>query len=117
MTEQEKVTRVRLLFVMLIMSLILAAYSYRTAKAQEHKHGITVPDWYDPECCNLKDCRPVEDETIDFSNNAFGPILVYTKENIKLDFPKSRWRNSKDEHYHVCYRGDVVYCAYLPVKA
>lgn len=84
-----------------------------------HEHGVTVPDWYDPDCCNLKDCRPVPEEDIEFAIMGGEPVVIHKPTG--LWFPKSKWRPSQDERYHVCYIEDsadgddsVGYCAYLP---
>lgn len=90
---------------MFLLSLVIAA------KAQEHNHGINVPDWYDPDCCNLQDCRPVLDKDVDFSTDELNQPVVRYKELI---YNKSRWRRSKDERYHACFRGETVYCIYIP---
>lgn len=101
---------------MLALALILAAYSYRTAKSEEHIHGVTVPDWYDYDCCNRADCRPVETKDVDFMTDKFAkPVATYTHESVVLVYDKSRWRKSKDERYHACYRGEIVYCIYIPI--
>lgn len=80
-----------------------------------HEHGGDIPDWYDADCCNLQDCRPVADNEVDFGLNSLGqPIVIHKPTG--LEFTKDRWRISKDERFHVCYRGTSVYtgfCVYL----
>lgn len=114
MSENEKFVKARILWIMLMMSLLLAVYSYRNAKADEHIHGVTVPDWYDLDCCSKSDCHPVETKEVDFSIDKFAqPVATYKT----LTYDKSRWRKSKDERYHACFRGDIVYCIYIPIGA
>jgi len=88
------------------------------AAGQDHNHGTTVPDWYDTDCCNLQDCRPIDAKDVEFGFNGLGnPVVMY--QPIKIEFTKDRWRKSKDERYHACFRGNqdagwTVYCIYLP---
>lgn len=105
---------IRIYVVMFIIACILAICSY--AKAETHEHGITVPDWYDLDCCSKNDCHPVEDKEVDFFTDKFAkPVAIYTNGDVIRVFDKSRWRKSKDEHYHACFRGEVVYCIYIPI--
>lgn len=95
-----------------LVGLLLAAAVY----AQEHEHGINgLPDWYDADCCNVRDCRPVPDEDIEFGLDKLGqPVVIHKPTG--LEFERSRWRTSQDERYHACYRGITVftpYCVYL----
>lgn len=90
----------------------------------DHLHGSDgIPDWYDTDCCNLQDCKPVDDETITFGKSESGaPVVIYTEAERPgykggvlrvFVYEKSRWRTSKDERYHACHRGDTVYCVYI----
>lgn len=78
--------------------------------AQEHEHGKDgLPDWYDPACCNQRDCRPVKDEDVEFAN-IDGPIARYKPTgNV---FYQSQFRRSQDERYHVCINSGMSYCFY-----
>lgn len=72
----------------------------------QHDHGQNgLPDWYDPGCCNQRDCKPVKDEDIEFVPEVqFGTVLgpaVRYKPTGNL-FPMYQWRRSQDERYHVC---------------
>lgn len=88
------------------------------SKSEEHIHGGNVPNWYEFDCCSNNDCKPVEDKDISFTSDQFAnPIAIYEHELIKLTYGKSRWRNSQDERYHVCYRGPNAYCIYIPIGA
>ena len=50
----------------IIVIFILLAINIINAKADDHEHGQDgLPDWYDPNCCNKRDCKPVEDEDIE----------------------------------------------------
>ena len=39
---------------------LMAVLSYASAQEMPHIHGVTVPDWYDADCCNNKDCHLLE---------------------------------------------------------
>lgn len=98
-----------------------------------HQHGAPdeddqdgIPNWYDPNCCNKSDCKPVEAGALDFTvvpdpinsgKTVPGVIskrdgFVYTREQI---------RRSQDSRYHECMRLQTVrgretshYCVYIP---
>ena len=94
-----------------------------------HIHGNDdVPDWYDPSCCNNRDCKRVPFNTIEFVPEASiylehddvmasGPAIKYLPTgNI---FPKVQWRNSRDGFFHVCintHSGSSL-CLYRPIDA
>lgn len=75
----------------------------RTAAAQEpHIHGENVPDWYDPSCCNRKDCKPVNnDADIEFGGDGIDNVWVIYKPTGNT-FYKYQFKKSQDERYHVC---------------
>lgn len=90
--------------------------------AQEHNHGEDgIPDWYDSDCCNRKDCHPVPDTQIDFDIDELGnPVVVhrYDPNSLPIIYERTQWRQSKDDRYHACYyrseKGDITrYCVYL----
>ena len=97
---------------------------FSRAQAQEnHIHGADgIPDWYDSDCCNLRDCHPVEDSTIDFALDEAGrPVVIHTYDTnqVPIVYDQRQWRKSKDERFHACYyrsptNGEVTrYCVYL----
>lgn len=103
--------KVRMLFLCFVLALVLAFMSYQSANAQEHhEHGVNgIPTWYEPNCCSLNDCKPVEDNDIDFGLDEQGlPIAIYKPTGNafplrNLDGTRSyQHRNSQDERYHVC---------------
>lgn len=78
--------------------LVLSSITY----AQEpHIHGQNVPDWYDPSCCNQRDCKPVLDRDVEITVDGAGTAIIrYTPTgNV---FYQSQWRRSQDERYHAC---------------
>lgn len=81
------------------------------AMAQEHDHGQNgLPDWYDPSCCNQRDCRPVKDEDIEF-DTLNGGIVARHKPTGSV-FTRDRFRQSQDERYHVCIWNGTPLCFY-----
>lgn len=76
------------------------------AYAQEHEHGGNLPDWYDPSCCNQRDCKPVKDEDIEFGTNEFGNYARYKPTGHT--FYRNQFKLSQDERYHVCINQNAV---------
>jgi len=82
------------------------------AQAQEHEHGVDgLPDWYDPTCCNQRDCRPVPDSDIEFSTLPGGGIVARYKPTGNI-FTQDRFKLSQDERYHVCIWNGTSLCFY-----
>lgn len=83
------------------------------AYAQEHEHGGNLPDWYDPACCNQRDCKPVKDEDIEFSTDALGNFVARYKPTGNR-FYRYQFKQSQDERYHVCINpgNDSSLCFY-----
>lgn len=94
----------------LVMLMVAIPAFARPSHADDpHIHGVTVPDWYDSNCCGNNDCKPVEDKDIEFGLDEQGlPIAIYkpTHNTFPLkDLNGNRsyqHRDSKDERYHVC---------------
>lgn len=69
--------------------------------AQLHIHSEdSLPDWYDYHCCNVRDCKPVNDEDISFEILE-GIVIVRYKPTNNI-FYKNQFRKSQDDRYHVC---------------
>lgn len=82
------------------------------ASAQEHDHGVDgLPDWYDPSCCNQRDCKPVPDDEIEFSTLPGGGLVARHKPtgNIFLHY---QFKPSQDERYHICIWNGTSLCFY-----
>ena len=80
------------------------------AFAQEHNHGQDgLPDWYDPACCDQRDCKPVKDEDVEFGVLPGGGRFARYKPtgHIFLQF-----KISQDERYHVCIWNETALCFY-----
>jgi hypothetical protein len=78
-------------FVFLLMLTVGAA------KAEEHIHGLTVPDWYESMCCSNRDCHPVTDDVV---KNVQGGVEV--KGYGLLSYSDARLRWSRDNQNHIC---------------
>lgn len=90
---------------------LAAVVSLASAEAQEHQHGVDgIPDWYDVSCCNQRDCRPVPDSEIEFSQMN-GQIVARHKPTGSV-FTRDRFKTSQDERYHVCIYNGQPLCFY-----
>lgn len=93
--------------------LFIIVFLMSMAGAEEHVHGVDVPDWYDANCCNQRDCKPVdrrdEPEAI-----MHGTEPAYRWHG--LIFEKSKFKRSQDERFHVCIQPgmNTPLCIYLP---
>lgn len=67
---------------------------------------IQVHHWYDPWCCNDKDCRPVPcEELIEQKDGS------YKYQNYTID--KSKVKPTQDNQCHVCIFNETGRCAYI----
>lgn len=85
----------------------------QSAFAQEHDHGKGgLPDWYDPGCCNRRDCKPVKDEDVVFEMFEGQWVARYVPTGNR--FARNQFRLSQDERYHVCINtgNDASMCFY-----
>lgn len=99
-----------IILVVCIAGLVMAA------KAQDHEHGVgNLPDWYDPGCCNLRDCRPVEDKDIEFVTQGGSDFVRHIPTGLL--FQRSQWKTSQDERYHVCIYNGGPLCVYIRAGA
>jgi hypothetical protein len=99
------------------------ALSILASTAVSHGTPVRAHDWYPKECCNAKDCAPVEATA--WSLPAAGALrqLVVTSKHgtatVPHDFPV---QESKDGRMHVCIRqnehgGWDVMCLFMPPRA
>jgi len=100
----------------LAFALLLSAPAFAQTP---HVHGSTVPDWYDPGCCNNSDCRPVKDEDVEYGEDKNGdPIVRFYRngrsdENRVITYTKNQFRTSQDERLHACWVADTGWCFYI----
>lgn len=70
-------------------------------------------EWYDPECCNDKDCSVV----LDTQDDGHGNLIVTSKHGTVLIEPDFIRRPSKDDKDHVCMivsdNKFIVLCYYI----
>jgi hypothetical protein len=66
---------------------------------------LLTHSWYDPYCCNTKDCHPVSGkvERMEGGWQAEGHF-----------FPESMQRDSQDAEFHVCIFHGQARCIYVP---
>ena len=80
-------------------------------------------DWYPRECCNHKDCAPVETSAWFIPTAGGLPQLVVTSKHGRVTVPRDfPVRESKDSRMHVCirqneYGGWDVMCLFMPPPA
>lgn len=106
----------------LILALFMsAAHAEQPAQPAmpPHIHGVTVPDWYDRDCCDNRDCHPVDDQKeIEAETYLDQPTFRYTPRDgsPSVLFPKNstKWRPSQDERFHVCVFQGMPLCIYIP---
>lgn len=78
------------------------AQDHMHAVQQEHQHGGDIPDWYDPACCSQRDCKPVDDNDVEFGQDPVtGTGWVRYKPTGNV-FYQYQFRRSQDERFHVC---------------
>lgn len=103
----------RILFVLVVITLLLLA-AVCFAQPHQHIHGVTVPDWYDPDCCDRRDCFPVEDsKDLEFLQLGGIPAIRYKKTYMFMQ-NSTKWRKSQDERFHVCIYNTTPLCVYIP---
>jgi hypothetical protein len=88
---------------------ILLVASTLALIASAHAHS-----WYPRECCNEKDCHPVD--IVKEMPDGSAQVQV---EGETVIVPRSlKRRKSKDEHYHLCYEkkpeGISIFCFFQP---
>lgn len=77
-------------------------------------------DWYDPWCCNTRDCRPVEAGEVTVEPGQGYRVRVQHPNGAVTDelvpFSSRTIRPSQDGGVHVCivHSNPVVRCLYVP---
>lgn len=99
------------------MALIaLSALFYNAALVTANAH-----DWYPSECCDDKDCAPVDSVTRLNVPGRAAPQLVVTSKHGRAIVPQNIVpRQSKDGRMHVCMRRDILFmdvmCLFVPAE-
>lgn len=101
-------------------SIVVVAIALLAGTALSSPTPIEAHGWYPKECCDDRDCAPV-DSVVRFVPAGGGlPQLVVTSKHgtaiVPQDFPV---RQSKDGRMHVCMRHDPfgamdVMCLFMP---
>jgi hypothetical protein len=105
-----------MLKIAIALSVLASTMAFRGPSADAH-------DWYPKECCNAKDCAPVEAATWSIPTAGGLRQLVVTSKHgtatVPHDFPV---QESKDGRMHVCIRQNEfgswdVMCLFMPPPA
>lgn len=91
------------------LALLLLTLLAPQAHGQEpHIHGVTVPDWYDSDCCSNRDCNPVEREDVEEIEGGAWKHLP-----TGFVFKGKQIRPSHDSRFHVCIWNGQPMCIYI----
>ena len=80
-------------------------------------------EWYDPWCCNAKDCAPVPASSVQSAPGGYlltldpgaHPLVLTRIEAFVSYDDATRFKRSQDDRWHVCiYPRGVVRCVYQP---
>lgn len=84
--------------------------------------GACAHDWYDPWCCNGKDCVPIPDGTVHPSRGGYRVKLCpgdhpgITGDCLFQTVRHSETRPSQDGRYHACiFPTNTLRCLYAPL--
>ena len=104
--------------------LCLAAAAVADDDIDDHVHDMdSLPGWYDPNCCNQRDCRPLRDDEkdrLDFTvvvdpwdaSRTTPGVLDRTSGYV---FTHAQLRKSQDGRFHVCVTQSGQHiCVYIP---
>lgn len=77
-------------------------------------------EWYDPYCCNDKDCKTVEAHgaKIEFADKGY--LIEYRGYETLVPYGSSKVKPSQDTNIHLCIiQGDIqqdigIRCIYIP---
>lgn len=112
---------------LLAVAALVAAFVFLApliARAQgTMPRGLGHPDgpvhWYDPACCSMQDCEPVELGAIQRQDEGY--YVEYLSSRgfvvrgfIPLESPSIR--QSRDGREHACATAQVLLCIYLPLS-
>lgn len=96
---------------------IAIVLSFKVAFGQEHEHGQDgLPDWYDPICCNVRDCKPVLDKDVQFGIDVNGTAIITYLPTGNV-FYQNQWKQSQDERMHACIFNNASLCFYIRAGA
>jgi hypothetical protein len=72
-------------------------------------------DWYEPMCCNEKDCEPLPDSAVTQVREGYR-VRYAGKRGLAVDVivPWSKARPSQDHQFHGCASPVRFFCLYVP---
>ena len=111
----------RTVIILFLVSLMMALAAV-VAYGDDDPHKNMDTHWYDPECCNLKDCRPVKPEDVWVKDGKwYWKSWRNPKQHMYLPVDSKKVRPSKDGRFHGCERKyptrdgvNRAICFYLP---
>jgi len=93
------------------------------ARALDMPRGLGHPDgpvhWYDPDCCSMSDCEPVEPGAITRMKEGYYIQYQSSKGYLVrgfIPFGSPAIRASRDAREHACGTAARVLCIYLPLS-
>jgi hypothetical protein len=90
----------------LILVMAVVATGALAARAFAH-------NWYDPWCCNLRDCGPVPEGTSVLQDED-GAWVTFPGQAPRR-FERASYRPSQDRRVHTCIYQEQNRCLYLPM--
>lgn len=102
------------LAVLLVMPAPAAADDY-LPRGLGHEAGAV--HWYDPGCCSMRDCEPVEPGAIRQTEAGYAVRYLSSRGFLVeglIPYGSSAVRPSRDEREHACATTQRVLCIYLP---
>jgi len=83
-------------------------------------------DWYDPACCDGKDCQPVNPDRVTATATGWrvqispgDHVLSFKPIDVIVPYGDKKIRDSLDGEFHVCIgpHTNNIYCVYIPPMA
>lgn len=87
-------------------------------KGLGHPQGIDAPHWYDPLCCNKKDCEPLPYSAVKMVPDGYH-VRYRASLGLLVDVivPWNKARRSKDGQNHGCASPVRFFCFYASAGA
>jgi hypothetical protein len=87
-------------------------------KGLGHPNGIEAPHWYEPLCCNKKDCEPLPYSAVTMVPDGYH-VRYRASLGLLVDVivPWNKTRQSKDGQHHGCASPVRFFCFYAATGA
>jgi hypothetical protein len=87
-------------------------------KGLGHPRGIPAPHWYEPACCNQKDCEPLPFNAVTMVNQGYR-VRYRGSLGFLVDVlvPWEKARPSQDGQHHGCASQVRFFCFYAATGA